>query len=403
MKILKKLEVINIKPNLDERKIDKFRDLVNSTNIFYKDDKYKTYWNMICAFMDRIDDAIKFLNSTELINDENGKQEDFIIFMVYCDIIVSSIEKLSKRLSIDLPMTKDSNIFNEVGDGTGNDDLFFKHIRHLSFAHSIETSHKSPYVEKGEIKYSPYIINGGPFDIDSIVITVYSTIPEKDDERLVVSKKSLIEYIEKKYNLLDYLINYLESEIVINLERLQSDIIEITENPITTLKNLKIAAVKRYDDSLIKHIDECIYILEYTTENDRNQSAVNKFKEYLIGHLDDFIELYQNVDPEIEAHVFKSYYFKWNIDLSNANYIMEKIRLYLTEDHAGENTYIFDPTSDFNPCTTSSVDWGFQQLRIFKRTFSDNIVDINYTDSFKDIQLLVTTALYIDNLDKGLI
>lgn len=373
---------------------------MNSTNLFYKSDEHKSHWNMICAFMDRIDNSIEFLNNNELIGDGFGKQEDFIIFMVYCDIIVSSINILSKRLAIKLPMTKDSNIFNEIGDGSGNDDLFFKHIRHLSFAHSIETSHKSPYVEKDETKYSPYISNGSPFDKNKIVVHIYSTNPKKDHDLLIIPKKNFIEYIEKKYNLLDYLNVYLESEIENNQKRLQSDIIEINEDPIETLKNLKIAAVKRYDDSLIGHIDDCIYALEYTTENEKNQNAVNKFKQYLVTHLNDFVGLYQNMEPEAEGHAFNSHYFRWNTNLINANYIIEKIRLYLTDEFAEENTYMFDPQSRHNPNIKSSVDWGFQQLRIFKRSFSDHIVDINYTASFKEIQLLVTTALYMDSLER---
>ena len=48
-----------------------------------------------------------------------------------------------------------------------------------------------------------------------------------------------------------------------------SDVIEISEDPIQTLSNLKQAAVRRYDDSLINYIDEIIYTLNYQTSNEK--------------------------------------------------------------------------------------------------------------------------------------
>ena len=163
-----------MKPFLDESKINRFRELINSSPIFYRDEKHANNWNLICAFMDRIDDSIKSLTAHDFLAEDTRSTDNLILFIVHTDIIVESINKLFDKLGIDNPLKDKSDIFNQLGDGRGTDNKFFKHLRALSFAHSIETAHASPYVKKGETQYSPYIMNHSLFQENHITISVYS-------------------------------------------------------------------------------------------------------------------------------------------------------------------------------------------------------------------------------------
>lgn len=391
-----------MKPKLDKNKIKRFRDLVNSSKIFYKSEKHEKNWNMICAFMDRIDDSIEILNIREYLTDEIGDSVNFISFIVQVDIIVESISKLIRKLGLSNPLKGDFSIFNQIGDGRGTDDRFFKHVRALSFAHSIDTAHASPYVEKGETQYSPFVSNGSSIDKDKIIVMVYSTIEEKDYKTLRIPKKQFIRYIESRYNLIDYLNNYVEEEIKLHNAEQILETIDISENPIETLNNIRNAAIKRYDESLVNHIDEVIFTLEYKSDIKRNQESVDELKSYIIPHINEFVVLYQKMDDAAYEHIFYSILsFDWVTDIPMSSYILSKIGSYLTEDMYGPNIYNFDINSPYDPGTPSNVEWGFQQLKQFKSLCSDEYVDIDYKMPFKEIQLLVTTALFLDNLING--
>src|SRR5690625_520327 len=239
-----------MKPNLDKNIIATFRNLVNSTPIFYKDEKHEKHWNMFCAFMDRIDENINTLNNIEFLTDDVGNHNDVIYFIMHSDIIVESVKQLFKKLDIENPLEKNFEIFNQLGTGKGTDDKFFKHIRALSYAHSVYTSHTSPYVDKGEVQYSPYILNGSFHDRDKIIIKVYSTNEKKDYKSLIIPKKEMISYVESRYDNIVILNDYLESEVKHHVELQSSGTIEISDNPLETLHNLKVAAIGRYDESL---------------------------------------------------------------------------------------------------------------------------------------------------------
>lgn len=389
-----------MKPFLDESKINRFRELINSSPIFYRDEKHANNWNLICVFMDRINDSIKSLTAHDFLAEDTRSTDNLILFIVHTDIIVESINKLFDKLGIDNPLKDKSDIFNQLGDGRGTDNKFFKHLRALSYAHSIETAHASPYVKKGETQYSPYIMNHSLFQENHITISVYSSIEENDMNTIRFPKLQLIRFVESRYNLVDYLNDYLQEEVTNHNDQQISDVIEISEDPIQTLSNLKQAAVRRYDDSLINYIDEIIYTLNYQTSNEKNQNAVDKLKDFIIPAISEFIALYQIMDDSHYNHVFMSALsFQWKTDIPKAHYMLEKIRLYLIEEY-GPNVYNFDQSSPYDPNTESNVEWGFQQLKIFKSVLADDYVEIDYHMPFKEIQLLVSAVLYLNHVAK---
>lgn len=242
-------------------------------------------------------------------------------------------------------------------------------------------------------------MNHSLFQENHITISVYSSVEENDMNTIRLPKIQLIRFVESRYNLIDYLNEFIQNEVTNHNDQRKNDVIVITEDPIQTLSNLKYAAVKRYDDYLIHYVDNIIYVINYQTSNQTNQNAVNKLKDFIISKITEFITLYQVMDDSHYNHIFISALsFQWKTDIPMAQYMLEKIRLYLTEDY-GPNVYHFDQSSPYNPNTESNVEWGFQQLKRFKAVLSDKFVVINYSMPFKEIQLLVSTALYLNHLE----
>ena len=72
-----------------------FRKVINSSPIFWEDEKQKRRYNLICTVMDRVDSAVIFLNQ----HDETPKrEEDFICFLVYACMIKDAIYLLHKNI-----------------------------------------------------------------------------------------------------------------------------------------------------------------------------------------------------------------------------------------------------------------------------------------------------------------
>jgi hypothetical protein len=118
-------------------------------------------------------------------------------------------------------------------------------------------------------------------------------------------------------------------------------------------------------------------VLNYQSDNEKNDNAVQTLKTYIIDNLNDFISLYQSMDESYYSHSFmNALSFNWNTDYQSAHYTLEKIRSYLNEEIYGPNNYCFDDRTPYNPDTLSNVEWGFQHLKIFKELLANMYVDI---------------------------
>ena len=72
---------------LDSVLIDNFRKAINSSSIFTNSEKHKHRYNLTCAVMDRIDSAIKVLNSFHKVP---KSEEKLVYFLVYACILKDS-------------------------------------------------------------------------------------------------------------------------------------------------------------------------------------------------------------------------------------------------------------------------------------------------------------------------
>lgn len=81
-----------MKPYLDGEKIEMIRNIINSTVYFTRDEEQKKRYNLLCTFLYRLNHAVDILTSKVLLTDEVGNPEDFILFLVYADIIIEAIK-----------------------------------------------------------------------------------------------------------------------------------------------------------------------------------------------------------------------------------------------------------------------------------------------------------------------
>ena len=158
------------KTYLDESLIWDLHNVIESSDIFMREEPLKHKYNLFCAFKDRMFSAVKYLN-------EHSKppktEEEFINFLVYAAIVRDGIMKLYENLYGEKPpfieekkyfldvRTYSEKYFSEETQPT--DDDFFEYIRAMAFAHPYETSKRGrPFLQGGEIQMCPWVIIGRP-------------------------------------------------------------------------------------------------------------------------------------------------------------------------------------------------------------------------------------------------
>jgi hypothetical protein len=377
---------------LDANKISEFRSLINSEqNFFINNKRFRNKWNLVCAIMDRLDDTVALLNNQQLYESEVSKINEVITSFVYSDIIVNSIVELYNYFNISNKYPKnDSSIFDEIGNGDGNDDAYFRYLRALIFAHPIGTNRHPIYIENQEIQYCPFILNDGKTSRfrsnlsgqqKEVAIRVYSNIKEKD-KIIYISLNDLKRYVQSRFNLLNELSEYVKDFINNLHKQWSSSEIKVGYSPLNTLGNLRKTAVNRHDDNIIYFIDEALRILKQPITNPYNIKRVEIYRKRLIASIYGFIQCYQKMDNDgINASEFLTLLSlprKGELNKNQNGYRLEKIKTYL-QDYKHNNAY--------------NVDWGYAMLEEFKQ-FSNRYVIIDDHISYSEIQLLVDVAMY---------
>ncbi|MBS3991049.1 MAG: hypothetical protein KGZ51_03185 [Erysipelothrix sp.] len=381
--------------NLDERIIKSLRELINSSPVFYYAPEHKEHWDLVCAFMDRIEDSIRELNSLNLNSDKTWNQNEIILFFVYAGIINSCVDVLCDELEvIDIYESK-YDIFGMKGiDGTGTDNKYFMFLRNLSFAHVIDVNRRSPYIlaQRNEILRAPIISGDG----HKIVITVYSNIPERKTSSIspIVKKEQLFKYLIRRYKLLENIKAYYNNCLCTYSQTWNNQIVD-EGDIISQLNQMKTYMSSRYDTYTLNHIDEIIRVLEYDSSIEKNNTYVRVYQDYIKEKAKKFINDFNDKTREIENHEF--YYvqdFNSKFEHPNANWILEKIRVHLSEIELNSDQFDLTIQDSINS-KNANVEIGLKALELFKKSFSDDFLQIELDMPFAEIQILVNVALFI--------
>lgn len=366
---------------LDGKLVYDLRNVINKTNIFVADVNEKEKFNLICAVMDQFDNSVMYLNSHQ--NIPKSEDEIIMLFHHFC-IIRDGIKVVSNILNIE---NKPTNIFQSyceekpflipASDYKG-DDKFFDYLRSLFFAHPFITDRSIPNPIKGEVQYSPYILNnrGGIFpDLkDSVGVMVYSN--KREMFHICIKFADLKEYIRLKFEKINDIINAFQ-DIINNKEKEWSNrkVNRNQDSGAILLDVIDILNERYLDDSDIKEIYD---YLTCNITDETNIEIVNKYRDLIINSIPaicdcidnmDYDELYQITSPILTPHIREVY--------PMMHYQLEKIYCYLNDDGYGD------------------IYWGLTQAALFAKEFAKDWVNINTVSmSFNEIKLLVTIACY---------
>ena len=366
---------------LDGKLVYDLRDVINKTNIFIADVSEKEKFNLICAVMDRFDNSVMYLNSHQTIP---TSEDDIIILFHHFCIIRDGIKVVSNILNIE---NKSTNIFQSycekepflipASDYKG-DDKFFDYLRSLFFAHPFITDRSIPNPIKGEVQYSPYILNnrGGIFpDLkNSVGVMVYSN--KRDMFHICIKFDDLKEYIRLKFEKINDIINAFQ-DIINNKEKEWSNrkVNRNQDSDAILLDVIDILNERYLEDSDIKELYDYLTCI---ISDETNTKIVNEYRELIVNSIPaicdcidnmDYDELYQITSPILTPHIREVY--------PMMHYQLEKIYCYLNDDGYGD------------------IYWGLTQADLFSKEFAKNWVNINTISmSFTEIKLLVTIACY---------
>lgn len=370
---------------LDSGLCNELREVINRTNIFFKDSEQSKKFNFICAIMDRFDFAVNYFN--EHINKPKTEIE-FMTYLMQLSIIKDGINYCYKVLGIEQVTNK--NIFKqyferdlEVNDLQVTDDELFEYFRSLAFAHPFKTDKSIPNIMPGEIQYSPYCLPdlySFKGDENSIGVYVYSN--KRDAFSITLPFEVLQEYALFKYNLISNIVDAFNN--IINGMETEWKKRKVNRN----LDNIGILRdiVDILNERYMEHhsIDNLIDYLTCELSENENIDNVNIFRQAIIELIpklcdavdefrcDDIYEIsYGLTDLRPKAHQM-------------LHYQLEKIFCYLADDNYGD------------------TEWGLTQTDAFSKEFAKKWVIIKpYEMSFKEIRLLTSVACYLEYLEQN--
>lgn len=373
---------------LNPKIITRFRELINSSNIFYKLKEHKSRWNLICTLLDRLDSAIAFLNSH---SKQPKTEEEFIFIMVFASIVKDGIYAFYKNIYNKQPSTiefkkwfscasvYDTPFFDDETCPT--DDVFFEYLRSVTFAHPLETSKdyriNRKFMKNGEIHMSPWVFcNGFLYSKNMVGVRIYTNeVKENDIIDLLVPFENLKLYIKERYELIREFILWGENAINIQNQNWKLTKIERVGTPKNILLNVKNILKERYVDEYL--IDDAIDILNYSSTIDININAVSIVKKLIEEKIDNICDAVDNFDYEKLYEELDVLYKRPKKLYRMANYELEKIFLYL---HSARNA--IEPSSN--------EEWGLIQAKSFfeKYAYKYVLIDIDTMD-YSEIKILV--------------
>ena len=375
---------------LDPKIIEEFREVINSSCIFYEQEQQKKRWNLVCTLLDRIDSAVAYLNAH---SDRPSSEEEFLFMLVFASILKDGIYKFYESIYHQKPSTiNNKKWFSSTTNHTRplfthdtcpTDDSFFEYIRSLAFAHPFETSQNRgdrKFMEKGEIHMSPWVMTSYLFtDKEVVGVRVYTNKEiERDILDILFPFKNLLSYIKERYLLINLFIKWGKETIDNQNQEWAKTKINRDQTPEGIIDEIKKVLKNRFYEAY--SLDDVLYILKYKSTNSINDLSVSKIRKYFVDEINDLCDAVDKLDNEKLEDIL-SYLWKRPQNLhDHAHYELDKIFDYLPDD--GKT---FEPYSN--------AEWGMIQAKQFYDQYANKYVYIDFKKmSFKEIKLLIRVS-----------
>ncbi len=386
------------KTYLDESLIWDLHNVIESSDIFMREEPLKHKYNLFCAFKDRMFSAVKYLN-------EHSKppktEEEFINFLVYAAIVRDGIMKLYENLYGEKPpfieekkyfldvRTYSEKYFSEETQPT--DDDFFEYIRAMAFAHPYETSKRGrPFLQGGEIQMCPWVIIGRPLFSQGIKnpvgIRIYSNKFEDSLLDILFSFDDVKAYIKSRFKCLKEITKWAKEELTKHIEEWKKRKINRNQDPVDILTEIKSVLTDRFQDA--SSIEDLVVYLTCPISVEANRENVLKFRQAIINAIPGICDSLDNLDCEsMEQKIGELFAYPRKMH-QMAHYQLEKIFSYLR-----------DRSETIDPYSNEA--WGLKQAGNFANGFAKKWVKIDIkTMRYGEIKLLVYTACYLERKEQ---
>lgn len=369
------------------------REVVNRTNIFYKDKIQSQKFDFICAFMDRFDFAVNYLNE----HNEKPKTEiEFMIYLAQASIVRDGINLCYNLLGLKEEQT---NVFfkeyciRDLGCEPKNDDKYFEYLRSLAFAHPLKTDRSIPNRIKDEIQFSPFcLLDSHDFKGDKEAVGVVAYSNKRNNFSVTIPFDVLVNYLKYKYELLENIINKFNLIIKEMEDNWKKRKVNRNKSDLDVLKEVSAILEERYLDHY--NIDDLIEYLETDLSEERNRNNVEIYRDKireLIPFICDAVDKYRTDDL---YEICNSVLYLRPKAHQMMYYQLEKIFCNLNFDGKYDNG---EMECKINNCEYSNVEWGLIQADAFSKEFAKKWVVIKpYEMNFKEIRLLTSVACYLE-------
>jgi hypothetical protein len=268
--------------SINDNKISKFRDLVNSNSGYvcntFCETNGKNQWNVICSCMDWLTVSIRYLqNMPELDKNIDVRVMQMFSLISAIDLVSESITQLHRVFvnSKTLPFATEKECFSDRLFNE-DDNTYFKSIRASFGAHPVNLN------QSGSRRFASW-----PFDshinIGELTVHLYSLKVGEDDLVMNLNPNELIKFLIKRYQYLDLI-----SEKIIELyssfkNNLAKQLIEIKSDPLEQLYVLRNESEKRLDNDYYKGvIDDLIMIFEAELLEFNIEATASEYKKSLV-------------------------------------------------------------------------------------------------------------------------
>jgi hypothetical protein len=312
--------------------IDNFRKKVNEEPFFrekFRNINGKNYWNILCSSMDWVTVSVDGLNGIKLKSGLFGYNHlntlNLMQYIICVDTLVESIIQMHRVLYNDksYPLDESKEIFEQ---SKLSDDKYFKHIRAVFGTHPVNLNSLDGVKNNdGERFYASWVSQNG-IDADYEVF-LYSNNPDKDElYQFGIKIEKINEYATSRYNLIELLIERVDTLLKEHIEEYKIRIIPNLANPLEQLWILHDENEKRFGQNLgyagrISYLKELFSInIEEYEFDDYFTDIFNEYKEFMALGISKISDGLQEMNTD-----------NFRIELMYTGYEFEKIYEYLRD------------------------------------------------------------------------
>ena len=373
-------------------------EVIEESNVHRYDTHIAAQFNLICAMIDRLHDAVSYLND---FNAAPRTDSELFLCLMHSCVIHDAVKEIHKALELAYrydgssgkdeykyfrPVVSDAMLRLAPGKSFPTDEKFFEYFRSLAFAHPLETS-RARFLEKDETRYSPFVINSkGPVverkAEPMIGVRVYSN-RWNDINDLYFPFRAWMGFIRDRYELLYDIKENIEGIV----KKYENEWLSTKIDRHVGEKDLLVAIVEQLKarhvhEPVLEVAEEALsyYTIPVDSLSAKTKESVILYRKAIELALPQLCDAVDDLDYEGFVDVL---YPIVNPappladEFVGVGYQLEKIFVHLGDEDASQGW------------------WAEKQLRIFAEGFAKRWVDIDPANvSIKSARLLVTVACY---------